>query len=49
MVAFDDQGVEVGCLGGVHGLKSEVIDYDQLGPDQLAHFGVVAGVEAGSL
>ena len=32
-VALDHQGVEVGRLGGVHGLESEVIDYDQLGPD----------------
>ena len=43
-VTLDDQGVEVGRLGGVHGLEGKIIDYDEVGADQLAHLGVVGGV-----
>ena len=50
VVALDDELVDVGGLGARRGLvraKSSMIE--QVDADELAHLGVVAGVEAGRL
>jgi hypothetical protein len=49
LVPLDDKLVEVGGLGGVQLLKSEVIDQQQVGADQPSHLGVVGAVQTGGL
>src|SRR5947209_7335291 len=46
-VAFDDEFVDVGGVGGIEGLESEVVEYEQVDAEQLADLGVVAVVEPG--
>ena len=47
VVAGDDEFVEVGGRGGVHGLQGEVVDDQQLDLSQSPHFGFGAVVESG--
>jgi hypothetical protein len=49
LVAFDDQLVEVGGLGLVHGLECEVVDDEQFDAVQAAHLGLDAVVQPGGL
>ena len=46
VVALDADLVDVGCLGGVERLEGKVVNKEQIDSDELAHFGVVAGVES---
>ena len=46
VVTFDAELVEVGGLGRVERLEREVVDEEQVDTDELAHLGVVAGVES---
>ena len=46
-VAFDDELVDVGGVGGVESVEREVVDHEQVDAEQLAHLGVVAVVEPG--
>ena len=48
-MAGHDQLVEVGGFGGVQRLQREVVDQQQLGLGEPAHFGLDAVVEAGGL
>ncbi len=43
---FDDELVDVGGVGRVEGLEGEVVDHEEVDPQQLADLGVVAVVEA---
>ena len=47
LVAFDDEFVEVGGLGGVQGPEGEVVDDEQVDVGQPAHFGFEGVVEPG--
>src|SRR3954454_16920296 len=46
-VAFDDEFVDGGGVGGVEGLEGEVVEDEQVDAEQLADLGVVAVVEPG--
>ena len=46
-VAFDDELVEVGGLGGVEGLEREVVDDEQIDADEAAHLDLVGVIEPG--
>jgi hypothetical protein len=45
-VAFDDELVDVGGVGGIEGLEAEVIEGQDIQADEAAHLVVVGAVQA---
>jgi len=46
-VAFHDEFVDLGGVGGVEGVQGEVVEDEQVGADEFADLGVVAVVQPG--